>query len=128
MNTINSPGKRRLFWICALVTIASTLTSAGFSVAALSSSGDAHVNAMYAASRSLSLAIVIILVVLIRSRAGLTALSIVMALVQAGDAIIGAIDHNQLKTFGPAFLALTTATLVVPLLRGLSNGTQADRF
>jgi hypothetical protein len=128
MNTITSPGQRRLFWICALVTIASTLTSAGFSVAALSSSGDAHVNAMYAASRSLSLAIAIILVVLIRSRAGLTALSFVMALVQAGDAIIGAIDHDPLKTFGPAFLALTTATLVVPLLRGLSNGTQAERF
>jgi hypothetical protein len=128
MNTIDSPGKRRLFWICAVVTIASTLTSAGFSVAALSSSGDAHVNAMYAASRSLSLAIAIILVVLIRSRVGLTALSVVMALVQAGDAIIGAIDHDPLKTFGPAFLALTTATLVVPLLRGLSNGTQADRF
>jgi hypothetical protein len=127
MKTISSPGNRRLFWICALVTIASALTSAGFSVAALSSSGDAHVNAMYAASRSLSLAIAIILVVLIRSRAGLTALSCVMALVQAGDAIIGAIDHDQLKTFGPAFLALTTAVLVVPLLRGLSNGTQAER-
>jgi hypothetical protein len=128
MNTISSPGKRRLFWICALVTIASALTSAGFSVAALSSSGDAHVNAMYAASRSLSLTIAIILVVLIRSRAGLTVLSFVMALVQAGDAIIGAIDHDQLKTFGPAFLALTTATVVVPLLRDLSNGTQVDRF
>jgi hypothetical protein len=128
MNTISSPGKRRLLWICALVTIASALTSAGFSVAALSSSGDAHVNAMYAASRSLSLAIAIILVVLIRSRAGLTVLSFVMALVQAGDAIIGAIDHDQLKTFGPAFLALTTAIVVVPLLRELSNGTQADRF
>ncbi len=128
MKTISRPGKRRLFWICALVTIASALTSAGFSVAALSSSDDAHVNAMYAASRSLSLAIAIILVVLIRSRAGLTALSFVMALVQAGDAIIGAIDHDQLKTFGPAFLALTTAALVVPLLRELSNGTQADRL
>jgi len=128
MKTISRPGKRRLFWICALVTIASALTSAGFSVAALSSSDDAHVNAMYAASRSLSLAIAIILVVLIRSRAGLTALSFVMALVQAGDAIIGAIDHDQLKTFGPAFLALTTAALVVPLLQGLSNGTQADRL
>jgi hypothetical protein len=128
MNTISGPGRRRLFWICALVAIASALTSAGFSVAALSSSGVAHVNAMYAASRSLSLAIAIILVVLIRSRAGLTALSFVMALVQAGDAIIGAIDHDQLKTFGPAVLALTTATLVVPLFRELSNGTQADRF
>src|SRR3979409_2064015 len=101
MKTSSSPGTRRLFWICALVTIVSTLTSAGFSVAALSSSGDAHVNAMYAASRSLSLAIAIILVVLMRSRAGLTALSVVMALVQAGDAIIGAMDHDQLKTFGP---------------------------
>jgi hypothetical protein len=128
MTTISSPGKRRLFWSCALVTIASALTSAGFSVAALSSSGDAHVNAMYAASRSLSLAIAVILVVLVRSRAGVTALSFVMALIQAGDAIIGAIDHDRLKTFGPAFLALTTAALVVPLLQELANGTQADRL
>jgi hypothetical protein len=128
MKTISGPGRRRLYWICAVVTSASALTSAGFSVAALSSSGDAHVNAMYAASRSLSLAIAIILVVFIRSRAGLTALSFVMALVQAGDAIIGAIDHDPLKTFGPAVLALATAALVVPLLQDLSNGTQTDRL
>jgi hypothetical protein len=96
MNTINSPGKRRLFWICAVVTIASTLTSAGFSVAALSSSGDAHVNAMYAASRSLSLAIAIILVVLIRSRVGLTALSVVLPL--ADGVSYGTFDMRTLLT------------------------------
>jgi hypothetical protein len=126
MKMITDPGQSRLFWICASVTIASALTSAGFSVAALSSSGDAHINAMYAASRSLSLALVIILVVLVRSRLGLMALSLVMALVQAGAAIIGAIRHDQLKTFGPALLALATTAVLIPLSRELPVNTQEE--
>jgi hypothetical protein len=82
--------KSRLFWVCALVTIGSAFTSFGFSVAALSSSGDAQVNAMYAASRSLSLAIASVVVVLARWRSGLMAVTFVMAMVQGADAIIGA--------------------------------------
>ena len=58
----------RYFWVCAFITVASALTSAGFSIAALNASGDAYVNAMYAASRSLSLAFVSIVVVFLRSR------------------------------------------------------------
>jgi hypothetical protein len=62
------------------VTIESAFTSVGFSVAALSSSGDAQVNAMYAASRSLSLALASVVVVLARSRTGLMAVAFVMAM------------------------------------------------
>jgi hypothetical protein len=109
--------KSRLFWLCGLVTIASAFTSAGFSIAALSSAGDAHVNAMYAASRSFSLAIASVVVVLARSRTGLVTMAFVMALVQAVDAVIGAIDHIPLKTFGPAFLALVTVVLLVAFWR-----------
>jgi hypothetical protein len=104
--------KSRLFWLCGLVTIASALTSAGFSIAALSSAGDAHVNAMYAASRSLSLALASVVVVLARSRTGLLTVAFVMALMQGADAVIGAIDHQPLKTLGPAFLALVIAVLI----------------
>ena len=107
----------RRFWLCGLVTIASAFTSAGFSVAALSSAGDAHVNAMYAASRSLSLALATVVVVLARSRAGLMTIAFVMALVQGADAVIGAIECEPLKTFGPAFLAVVTAGVLIALWR-----------
>ena len=107
--------KSRLFWLCGLVTIASASTSAGFSIAALSSAGDAHVNAMYAASRSLSLALASVVVVLARSRTGLLTVAFVMAFVQAVDAVIGAIDHQPLKTVGPAFLALVTVAVLIAL-------------
>ena len=109
--------KSRLFWLCGLVTIASAFTSAGFSIAALSSAGDAHVNAMYAASRSLSLAFASVVVVLARSRTGLLTVAFVMALVQAMDAVIGEIDHQSLKTLGPAFLALVTVAVLIALWR-----------
>jgi len=107
----------RHFWVCAFMTVASALTSAGFSIAALNASGDAYVNAMYAASRSLSLAFASIVVVFLRSRTGLMALSAVMVLVQSGDALIGALDHDLLKTFGPAFLALLTAGALIAVMK-----------
>ena len=109
--------KSRFFWLCGLVNMASAFTSAGFSIAAFSSAGDAHVNAMYAASRSLSLALVSVVVVLARSRTGLLTVAFVTALVQAGDAVIGAIDHQPLKTWGPAFLALVTVAVLIALWR-----------
>jgi hypothetical protein len=86
-------------------------------LAALSSAGDAHANAMYAASRSLSLALASVVVVLARSRAGLLTVAFVMALVQAVDAVIGAIDHQPLKTLGPAFLALVAVAVLIALWR-----------
>ena len=107
----------RLFWVCALVTLVSALTSAGFSLAALSSSGEAHTNAMYAVVRSLSVALTVVGVVGLRSRVGLIAVAFIMALVQGGDAVIGAIIHDPMKTFGPAFLAVVTLAVLFPFLR-----------
>jgi hypothetical protein len=118
--------KSRLLWLCALVTIGSAFTSAGFSIAALSSSGDAHVNAMYAASRSISLALASVVVVLARSRTGLMTMAFVTALVQGADAVIGAVDHQLLKIFGPAFLALVTMAVLIALWRrSLSNEAES---
>ena len=102
----------RSFWACALITIASALTSTGFSMAALLAT-DGHTNAMYCASRSLSLALVTVLVVLLRSPRGLMTMSLAMTLVQFGDAIVGFINHDALKTFGPASLALVTAVALI---------------
>src|SRR5947209_15259224 len=94
--------KARLFWLCALVTIGSAFTSVGFSVAALSSSGDAEVNAMYAASRSLSLALASVVVVVARSRIGLMTVAFVMAREQMR--LSAPFVTNRLKHSGPLFL------------------------
>ena len=119
----------RYFWVCAFITVASALTSAGFSIAALNASGDAYVNAMYAASRSLSLAFVSIVVVFLRSRTGLMALSAVMVLVQSGDAFIGAINHDLLKTLGPVFLALLSAGALIAVMKaGNKLGGGSNEF
>lgn len=115
------PVKSRLFWICALITIASALTSAGFSLAALSSLGDAHVNALYGVSRSLSLAFGSLLVVFLRSHIGLMAIAFLMTLVQAGDAVIGVVINDPMKTYGPAFLAVVTGVVLFLLFRETSR-------
>src|SRR6266404_2740960 len=112
---------RRSFWACALITIASALTSTGFSMAALLAT-DGHVNAMYSASRSLSLALVTVLVVLLRSPRGLMTMSLAMTLVQFGDAIVGFTNHEPLKTFGPASLALGTAVALMYFRRSYMAG------
>lgn len=72
---------------------------------------------MYAATRSLSVAVAILGVMGLRSRAGLITFALIMVLVQGGDAIIGAINHDPMKTFGPAFLAVLTLGVLIPLLR-----------
>jgi hypothetical protein len=119
----------RYFWVCAFITVASALTSAGFSIAALNASCDAYVNAMYAASRSLSLALVGIVVVILRSRTGLMALSAAMVLVQSGDALVGAIDHDLLKTLGPVFLAMLTAGALIAVIKvGNESGGGPNEF
>ena len=49
----------KAFWICAAVTAISAVVSASFSVAALLAPDQPDVNAMYAASRSISLPLVV---------------------------------------------------------------------
>ena len=63
------------------------------------------------------MALASVVVVLARSRTGLMAVAFVMAMVQGADAVIGAIRHQPLKTFGPAFLALVTVAVLIPLWR-----------
>jgi hypothetical protein len=40
-------------------------------------------------------------------------MSLAMTLVQFGDAIVGFTNHDALKTFGPASLALVTAVALI---------------
>lgn len=109
------------FWACVVITLASAATSAGFSIAALVSSGDAPTIALYAASRSIALLILAILVVAVRSRTGLSTIAAVMILVQAGDTLIGGRNHDLFKTLGPAFTAGINVVALVLFLRASQN-------
>lgn len=106
---------KRLFWLCAGVTLVSAFTSAGFSIVALLTPTTEHVNAMYGVSRSISLALAVVLVIGLRSPRGLMTLSLIMTLVQAGDALIGGLTHDVLKTLGPAFLSVLTGIVLILL-------------
>jgi hypothetical protein len=115
------PGKvavvTRAFWICAAVTAISAIVSASFSVAALLGPGQPDVIAMYAASRSISLALVVLAIASLRSRDGIAAMAVTMGLVQLLDAVIGFLWHDPFKTYGPLVISLITFASLAWLLR-----------
>src|SRR5437870_11811717 len=96
--------KARLFWLRALVTIGSAFTRVGFSVAALSSSGDAQVNAMYAASRSLSLALASVVVVFAVRALGSWQWHSSWPWCREQTRLLAPFVTNRLKHSGPLFL------------------------
>jgi hypothetical protein len=52
-----------------------------------------------------------------------------MVLVQSGDALIGAINHDLVKTLGPVFLALLTAGALIAVMKaGNKLGDGSDEF
>jgi hypothetical protein len=113
----NKKDSARAFWICAAVTAISAIVSASFSLAALLGPAQSDVNAMYAASRSISLPVVVLAVLYFRSRAGIAAMAFAMGLVQFLDAVIGMLSHDPFKTDGPLVLALITFASLAWLLR-----------
>ena len=111
----------RLFWPCALITLLNAFTSAAFSVAALLGPAGGQVNAMYGLSRSVSLALITVLVIVWRSYPGLLILSLIMTLIQVGDALIGFLIQDTQKTVGPALLAITTGSVGLLLYRSVGG-------
>ena len=97
----------------------SALVSLGYSTAALraaSTGGDAgRVPAMYAFTRSLALATTAVVAARTQSVAALKAAAFAMVLVQAGDAVIGVVTHDRLKTFGPAATAMVNGAAFIRL-------------
>jgi hypothetical protein len=95
------------FWACAVVTLASALISLGFSVAAVRTTGEPGLtNARYALSRSAALAIVSVVAIAYPSVAWLAAIAVGMVLVQGGDAFVGRMQRDAIKTAAPAAIAL----------------------
>ena len=106
------------FWVCATITAVSALVSLGYSLAALAESETAsRTSAMYASSRSLALAVAAVAALFWRSTPYLVAIALTMVIVQAVDAVIGAVIRDRLRTFGPAVTSLANAVAVVWLLQ-----------
>lgn len=105
----------RYWWIAFGITAASALVSLAFSITALVTEGSPL--SFYAASRSLALAVASIALVRWRSTDGLVVVALLMAAVQAMDAVIGAVAGDPAKTLGPAFLAAASVVAVGLLLR-----------
>jgi hypothetical protein len=105
------------FWICALVTLLSAGTSAGFSLAGLAGPDRGDRYARYAASRSVALLLTVLIAIVVRSSPATVSLGIAMTIVQALDGVIGALAHDPMRTYGPFALAVINALAVAWLLR-----------
>ena len=107
------------YWSCAGVTVVSALVSLGYATAAVrgSAPGDpARTSSMYAFVRSLALGAVAVVVMLAQSVPALAVTALAMVLVQAGDAVVGAVIRDRLKTAGPATTAMANAVVLIWLL------------
>ncbi len=106
-----------LMW--AVMTILSAFVSAGFSLhAVVSTTGQSKTNALYAAARSLAIAATSIVPLLNHSQSWLLAIAVVMTIVQAIDAGIGALNREPVKTYGPAAFFVLNALAIIWLVKG----------
>ncbi len=104
------------FWVCAIITVISALTSLGFSLAALRSSGDALIALLYTAARSVALLVVAVGALFTASHGWLSNIALAMVIVQALDAFIGVKQRNLMKTAGPAVLSMANLAALIWLI------------
>lgn len=101
------------FLVCAVITLVSAVVSLGFSLAALrGATGQTRVLAFYTCVRSAALVAVAIGAFATGRTPWLAAAALGMILVQAGDAMVGAIIRDRMKTVGPAATALINLAAV----------------
>ena len=106
------------FIVCASITAISAIISLGFSIAAaLGATDTARTMAAYASARSVALAIASAVPFLTGSSGWLQAIAWSMIIVQAGDAVIGWMTGDRMKTYGPAGTALLNLVAVVWLIQ-----------
>jgi hypothetical protein len=108
---------KSLFSLCASITCLNALTSAGFSLAILVNQPLMEAAAMYAVARSVPLAFAALIATVRRSHSGIVVLGLLMASIQACDAIVGWASHDAGKTIGPLVLAVLTLVPVIVFLR-----------
>jgi hypothetical protein len=107
----------RAFWICAIITVVSAAVSASYSVAALIGVARHDQYAMYAASRSVALLLASLACIGARSRHGVMAVALTMALVQGFDALVGLVENDPAKTYGPLALSVVGLASLIALYR-----------
>jgi hypothetical protein len=106
------------YWVCSTITAISAFVSLGYSIDALARSDQSsRPNSMYTTARSSALAVAAIGAVFVRSDPYLEAIALTMVIVQAVDAVIGALTHDRLKTFDPAATSLANAAALIWLLQ-----------
>lgn len=99
------------------MTAISATVSFGYSLVGLrNSTGAACATAMYAVSRSVALLAVAIVDLFVASQWFAAAIAIAMVVVQAGDAWVGAVLRDRLKTVGPAATALLNVAALIWML------------
>lgn len=125
---ILSENYSRAFWIGSFVAILSASISAGFSVANVATHGLGDTSALYGASRSISILLVAMVAAVSRSTLGVATVSLIMTVVQLGDAMVGVLAHDTSKTLGPLILALATAITLVRLLRKYNESPTKARY
>ncbi len=102
------------FLICALITLASALTSLGFSIAAYRSSDKtSRVNAMYASSRSIAIVAICIVPFINLSNSWLIAAASIMIIAQSLDALVGIKITDKLKIFGPVITTIVNLLALI---------------
>jgi hypothetical protein len=71
---------------------------------------------MYALARSAALVVVAVVAAFVSSESFAAAAAVAMILVQALDAVVGAVTSDRTKTFGPAITAVVNAAALVWML------------
>jgi len=95
------------YWVCAAITLVSAAVSFGYSLAGVRTPDPtAKTPLRYALSRSVALLAVALTAMFTGSVGFVAAVAAAMTIVQAIDAVIGALIPDRLKTLGPALTAV----------------------
>jgi hypothetical protein len=106
----------RAYWFCAGFTLLSALVSVIFSMLAVRiTAGNEY--ALYAASRSVALPLAVVYAMSRRSRGGVAALALAIALVQCFDGFIGFRLQDPSRTYGPIAFAVINLALLIWMTR-----------
>lgn len=105
------------YYLCAVVTLVSTILGFGFSIGAIvRGKGADRENALYMSVRSLALVGIALIPVCIEARAILVIITAAMLLVQVIDGCIGIIIKSGMRTIGSLIMAASHAICLLLLL------------
>lgn len=105
------------FWICAALTVVSALVSTGYAVTSVqSATKESKLPSMYALARSMAILVAALIGLVSFSTDYVTAIALVMIIVQALDTVVGVRIRDTFKTVGPAITAAANAAALIWML------------